>query len=108
MQRIKFTTLSSSIVWPPEIRDSNQILGDEILNNFAISRMSDPRLSFYPAEEDVGGPGWVVAREPPGQLEQVFRSCRLVSSELLSEAQQAASTASSQAQGELQSRNVCL
>ena len=69
--------------------------------------MSDPRLSFYPAEEDVGGPGWVLAREP-GQLEQVFRSCRLLSSELLSEAQQAASTASSQAQGELQSRNVSL
>ena len=69
--------------------------------------MSDPRLSFYPAEEDVGGPGWVLAREP-GQLEQVFRSCRLLSSELLSEAQQAVSTASSQAQGELQPRIVSL
>ena len=60
--------------------------------------MSDPRLSFYPAEEEVGRQSWVVAREP-GQLEQMFRSCRLVSSDLLTEAQQAASAVTDQVQG---------
>ena len=70
--------------------------------------MSDPRLSFYPAEEEGGGQCWVVAREP-GQLEQIFRSCRLVSSDLLTEAQQAASSASAQVQGALRSMTVsCL
>ena len=69
---------------------------------FDIYRMSDSRLSFYPEEEeDVGRQYSVVAREP-GQLEEIFRSCRLVSRDLLSQAQQAANTASDQAQGALQ------
>ena len=60
--------------------------------------MSDSRLSFYPEEEDVGRQYSVVEREP-GQLEEIFRSCRLVSRDLFSQAQQAATTASDQAQG---------
>ena len=66
-----------------------------IFDNF---RMSDSRLSFYPEEEDGGRQYSLVARQP-SQLEEIFRSCRLVSSELLSEAQQAATTVNDQAQG---------
>ena len=62
--------------------------------------MSDSRLSFYPEEEDDGRQYSVVARQP-SQLEEIFRSCRLVATDLLSEAQQAATTVTEQAQGAL-------
>lgn len=63
--------------------------------------MSDSRLSFYPEEEeDVGRLYSVVAREP-GRLEEIFRSGRLLSSDVLSQAQEAATTAADQARGEM-------
>ena len=62
--------------------------------------MSGSSLSFYPAEErDIVGQYEIKNREP-GQLEILFRTCRIASSEGLSELRLATDSARSVARGE--------
>ena len=63
-------------------------------------RMSGSSLSFYPTEEGDSVGQYEIKTREPGQLEILFRTCRLASSEGLSELRLATDSARTVARGE--------